>query len=328
MANPAPIVTVGNAIVDIIARADDAFIAAQGMNKGGMQLLETADAAARLYDAIGPAVEVSGGSAANTAVGIVSCGGEAGFIGKLADDTMGRIFSHDITAAGVSYAPIYADGERTASCIILVTPDAQRTMNTHLGATIHLQPDDIDPALVAGAEWVYLEGYLFDAPGGPACFARVAELAAASATRVAVSLSDAWCVERHHDALLGFVRDHVDLLFGNEIEIEALTGLKGDAMLAAVPDLADEVAVTLGANGSVVIAGAERVAVEAGKGIEVVDTTGAGDLYAGGYLYARQQGAGLEDAALTGTAAASEIISHIGARPETSLAGLIPEWKP
>lgn len=322
MSTTAPIVTIGNAIVDIIARAEDQFIAEQGMNKGGMQLLDM-QGAAQLYDAIGPAVEISGGSAANTAVGIVSCGGKAGFIGKLAEDEMGRIFTHDITAAGVEYSPAYADGERTASCIVLVTPDAQRTMNTHLGATLHLQPGDIDPERIACADWAYLEGYLFDAPGGPDCYAHVAEIARANGTKLALSLSDAWCVDRHRTDLQSFIQDKVDLLFGNEIEIESLTGQQGDAMLSALPDLAGEVAVTLGEKGSVIVTAAGQTHIGAQDGVNVVDTTGAGDLYAGGYLYARHHGASEAEAGRIGTIAAAEIISHIGARPETPLASLI-----
>lgn len=320
----APILAVGNAIVDIIALTDDEFLQKEGMNKGGMQLLEDAADAARLYERIGPATEISGGSAANTVVGIVSCGGQAGFIGKLGHDDVGAIFAKDITAAGVEYVPCYDPEERTGNCIILVTPDAQRTMNTHLGATRHLLPEDIDPERVAAADWVYLEGYSYDAPSGPACFSHVADLIKGTDTRLAFSLSDAWCVERHHDELLAFIDDHIDLLFGNQIEIEALTGLKGEAMLDAVAGMASEVAVTFGEEGSVVVSGTERIRVDAKKGISVVDTTGAGDLFAAGYLHARQLGGSLEDAAMNGTAAAAEIISHVGARPEQPLSSLVP----
>ena len=184
MAGRAPILTIGNAIVDIIARADDAFIETQGMNKGGMNLVDDPEDAERLYDAIGPAVEVSGGSAANTAAGIVSCGGRCGFIGKIGDDTIGRVFTHDITSAGVEFDPATHPERRTATSIVLITPDSQRTMNTHLGACRHLESGDIGPEKVADAEWVYFEGYLFDNPDGPGCFDRVASIAAEAGTKV------------------------------------------------------------------------------------------------------------------------------------------------
>ena len=324
MSGHAPILTIGNAIVDIIARMDDDFIKAQGMNKGGMNLVGTPEEAVRLYDAIGPAVEISGGSAANTAAGIVSCGGRAGFIGKIGDDAIGRIFTHDITSAGVEFDPSLHPEERTATSIVLVTPDAQRTMNTHLGACRHLGADDIDPEKVAAAEWTYFEGYLFDNADGRACFGRVASVAAEAGTRLAFTLSDAWYVDRHREAIEELVVGRVDLLFGNENEIGRLTGREGDAMLEAAAKLAGEVVVTRRERGSVVVAGDDRVEVPAKQGLTVSDTTGAGDLYAAGYLHARQSGGDLREAAGNGTAAAAEIITHVGARPEQALSGLIP----
>ena len=324
MAGHAPILTIGNAIVDIIARADDDFIEAQGMNKGGMNLIDTPEEAARLYDAIGPAVEASGGSAANTAAGVVSCGGQAGFIGKIGDDHIGGIFTHDITAAGVEYTPALHSGERTATSIVLVTPDAQRTMNTHLGACRHLEAGDVDPERVAAAEWVYFEGYLFDNPDGPACYERVAGIAAEAGTKIAFTLSDAWCVDRHRGALEALVFGGVDLLFGNEMEVERATGLKGDAMLDAAPRLAGEIAVTRSEKGSVVLAGEDILAVPAQTGLAVSDATGAGDMYAAGYLCARLNGGDRREAAMNGTAAAAEVITHMGARPEQRLSDLMP----
>ena len=315
MSSPS-IVTVGNAIVDIISQADDAFIMSQGMEKSAMNLIDGARAES-LYDAIGPAMEVSGGSAANTAVGISNLGGNSGFIGKISDDTLGAIFRHDITAAGVDFTAAYADEEQTACSFILVTPDTQRTMNTFLGACLTLTPDDMDEELIAGADWVYLEGYLFDAPEGPACYQRVADIAHANGTKVSVALSDAWCVDRHYDALTGFLANHADLIFGNEDELMSLfpDEVNTAAALARLPELAEEAAITLGANGSIAVTSAAQVAVNADRSIKVVDTTGAGDLYAAGYLFARQRQDDLGRAGEIATIAATEIISHIGARP-------------
>jgi len=322
MSSSPPIVTIGNAIVDIIARADDRFIIDQGMQKSAMNLID-AERASSLYDAIGPATEISGGSAANTAVGIVACGGQAGFIGKISDDMLGRIFSHDIQAAGVKFTPVYAEGNQTASSTILVTPDTERTMNTHLGASITLGPDDMDEDLIAGAEWVYLEGYLFDAPAGPNCYARVAEIARASQTKVAVSLSDAWCVERHHAALSAFLAEHTHLVFGNEDEILTLFPGPFDAAIRQITNMVEEAVITCGAAGSLAVRGEGKARVAADTNLRVVDTTGAGDLYAGGYLFARQKGHDLETSARIATIAASEVISHIGARPQEDLTQLI-----
>lgn len=319
MPTPASIVTIGNAIVDIIAKADDQFIQDQGMEKSAMNLIDGARAS-QLYDAIGPAIEISGGSAANTAVGVTSFGGSAGFIGKISDDVLGKVFAHDIRAAGVSFPPVYDPDNQTACSIILVTPDSERTMNTFLGACITLNADDMNEELIAKADWAYLEGYLFDAPAGPDCYQRVAEIAKASGTKLALSLSDAWCVERHHDALMTFMADHTDLVFGNEDELLSLFPGDFDAALNRLPELVAEAAITRGAGGSIALTAHDRVAVPADQDIKVMDTTGAGDLYAAGYLFGRQRGDGLERSAQLATTAASEIISHLGARPMESLA--------
>lgn len=315
------IVTIGNAIVDIIAKADDAFIRDQGMEKSAMNLID-GDRASSLYDAIGPAMEVSGGSAANTAVGVSTLGGNSGFIGKISQDILGKIFRHDISAAGVSFSAAYADENQTACSFILVTPDTERTMNTFLGACLTLDPGDMDEAMIAGADWVYLEGYLFDAPEGPACYQRVAEIAKANNTKVSVSLSDAWCVDRHHDALSTFLADHTDLVFGNEDELKSLFPKEDslDSALSRLPELCEEAAITLGNNGSTAITAHDRVSVSADQSVKVVDTTGAGDLYAAGYLFGRQQGMDKTRSAEIATIAATEIISHIGARPLADLA--------
>ncbi len=318
----ASIVTIGNAIVDIISKADDQFIIDQGMEKSAMNLID-GDRASQLYDAIGPAMEVSGGSAANTAVGISSFGGSAGFIGKISEDLLGKVFTHDISAAGVAFPPVYDADHPTACSFILVTPDTERTMNTYLGACITLNEDDMNEELIAGADWVYLEGYLFDAPRGPGCYQRVAEIAHANNTKLALSLSDAWCVERHYDALTGFIADHADLIFGNEDELLSLFPGDFDAAVKRLPELVAEAAITKGAGGSMAVTSGEVVAVPAQQDIKVVDTTGAGDLYAAGYLFGRQRGDGLERSAQLATIAASEVISHIGARPLDRLADQI-----
>ena len=318
----ASIVTIGNAIVDIISKADDQFIIDQGMEKSAMNLID-GDRASQLYDAIGPAMEVSGGSAANTAVGISSFGGSAGFIGKISEDLLGKVFTHDISAAGVAFPPVYDADHPTACSFILVTPDTERTMNTYLGACITLNEDDMNEDLIAGADWVYLEGYLFDAPRGPGCYQRVAEIAHAHNTKLALSLSDAWCVERHYDALTGFIADHADLIFGNEDELLSLFPGDFDAAVKRLPELVAEAAITKGAGGSMAVTSGEVVSVPAQQDIKVVDTTGAGDLYAAGYLFGRQRGDGLERSAQLATIAASEVISHIGARPLDPLADLL-----
>lgn len=315
----ASVVTIGNAIVDIIAKADDQFIIDQGMEKSAMNLID-GGRATDLYDSIGPAMEMSGGSAANTAVGISGFGGRAGFIGKISHDILGRVFGHDIKAAGVEFSAAYADDHQTACSIILVTPDTERTMNTFLGACITLKAEDMDEELIAHADWVYLEGYLFDAPEGPNCYQRVADIAKANKTKLAVSLSDAWCVERHHDALMTYLADHTDLVLGNEDELLSLFPGDCEEALKKLPDLVEEAAITFGRRGSIALNNKESVRVNADTSVKVVDTTGAGDLYAAGYLFGRQRGDSLMRSAELATIAATEIISHIGARPIENLA--------
>ena len=318
----ASIVTIGNAIVDIIAKADEQFILQHKMEKGAMNLVD-AEQSSALYDAIGPATEMSGGSAANTAVGIASFGGEAGFIGKIAQDVLGRIFTHDIKAAGAQFSPVYAPQHQTACSIILITPDTERTMNTFLGACITLNADDMDEAMIAHADWVYLEGYLFDAPDGPACYQRVADIASAHQTKLAVSLSDAWCVERHHDALITYLANHADLIIGNEDELISLIPSTFEDALNKLPELVNEAAITMGDKGSIALNTKNRTQINADNSVKVVDTTGAGDLYAAGYLFGRQRGDDLARSAELATIAATEVISHIGARPLDNLSSKI-----
>lgn len=314
---------IGNAIVDILAQSDDAFLAAQGMAKGGMALVDEAQAHA-IYDAMGSGVEASGGSAANTIAGIASFGGSAAFIGRVRDDEFGRIFAHDLRSLGVDFAtPMASGGTATARCLILVTPDAQRTMNTHLGACVELTEQDVDPALVAAARITYLEGYLFDPPRAKLAFYEAAKLARAAGRKVALTLSDSFCVHRYRDEFLEFIAGHVDILFANESEVEALLGTSDIA--AAADTLASQVevaAITLSEKGSLLARGTERVAVPAAPLTRLVDSTGAGDLYAAGVLFGLCRGLPLAECGRLGSLAAAEVLSHYGARPETELAEL------
>ncbi|MGP6156652.1 MAG: adenosine kinase [Vulcanimicrobiaceae bacterium] len=314
------IVGIGNAIVDVIATADDAFLARHGMAKGSMMLIDELRAEA-IYADMGPAVESSGGSAANTIAGIASLGGRTAYIGKVRDDLLGRAFRHDITAAGATFrTPPAGDGPATARCLIFVTPDAQRTMNTFLGACVSLGPSDIDAALVESAQVTYLEGYLYDEPQAQEAFHRASALAHAAGRKVSLSLSDAFCVKRHRDAFLNLVHQHVDVLFANEAEVLAL--FETDRLESAVAQLrncTDIAAVTLGASGSLVVSRDELIEVPAIPIPSVVDTTGAGDLYAAGFLHGLTTGAPLVQCGRLGSFAAAEIISHVGARPQTVL---------
>ncbi len=314
---------IGNAIVDILAQADDALLAAEGMPKGGMALIDEARAHA-IYEIMGSAVEASGGSAANTIAGVASFGGKAAFIGRVKDDEFGRIFAHDLHSIGVDYATAAAaEGTATARCLILVTPDAQRTMNTHLGACVELTEADVDPQLVADSRITYLEGYLFDPPQAKQAFYKAAKLARAAGRKVALTLSDSFCVHRYRDEFAEFINGHVDILFANEHEVEALLGTTD--MEAAADQLKSQVelaAITLSAKGSMLVRGEERVHVPAAPLERLVDSTGAGDLYAAGVLYGISRGLPLAECGRLGGLAAAEILSHYGARPECSLAEL------
>ncbi len=316
---------IGNAIVDVIAETTDAFITEQNLDKGIMRLIDEAEAA-RLYDAMGPGIEVSGGSAANTIAGVAALGGRASFIGRVRDDELGDVFAHDIRAQGVSFKSAQAkDGPLTARCLVLVTPDAQRTMNTYLGACIHLSRSDVDTDAIAASRATYLEGYLWDAPEGPAIFAAAAEAAAKAGREVAMTLSDPFCVDRHRDDFLAFIREHVDILFANEIEIASLYQVESfDEAARRVSDDVKIAALTRSEKGSVIVAGSGRTVVSA-ISTRVVDTTGAGDLYAAGFLYGYATGASLERAGRIGSVCAGEVISHIGARPRANLRTLIAE---
>jgi sugar/nucleoside kinase (ribokinase family) len=326
------VVGIGNAIVDIIGRCDDAFLVKHGLAKGHMRLIEAAEVQ-KLYGAMGPAVEASGGSAANTMAGIASFGGRAGFIGKVADDEFGRIFGHDIRKQGVEFKTAVASssGEGTpptARCLVLVTPDGERTMNTFLGVSPLLDKGEVDPAMIQNARIVYLEGYLFDQAEAKAAFYQAADIATAAKAKVALSLSDSFCVDRHRDAFVDLIHSRIDILFANENELTTLYQTKDFNMAAAAAR--QEIAgkdgavcvVTRGANGSVILAGDRTVEVACEPVAKVVDTTGAGDLYAAGFLYGYAKGQDLKVCGRLASVAAAEIISHIGARPLTPLATL------
>ncbi|HVC52696.1 MAG TPA: adenosine kinase [Stellaceae bacterium] len=325
MASPAfDVVGIGNAIVDVITTADEAFLGRESLAKGSMTLIDAARAAA-LYQGMGPATESSGGSAGNTMAGIASLGGSGAFIGKVRDDQLGQVFRHDITAVGVQFAtPAATIGADTARCLILVTEDGQRTMATYLGACVELGPEDVDPALVAAAEVTYLEGYLFDPPRAKEAFYRAAAIAHDAGKRIALSLSDPFCVGRHRESFRDLVAGEVDILFANEAEICALYETDDfDRAAEAVRGQVAIAALTRSAAGSVILADGEMHRVAAAPVARVVDTTGAGDLYAAGFLFGLTHGRPLPICGAIGSLCAAEIISHVGARPAVELRGLV-----
>jgi sugar/nucleoside kinase (ribokinase family) len=317
------ILGIGNAIVDVLAPTDDAFLTARGLPKGGMQLIDTNQAEA-LYAAMPAGVESSGGSAANTCAVAAALGAKVGFLGKVASDQLGQVFAHDIKAGGVHFpTPPLAAGAPTARCLILVTPDGQRTMNTFLGACVTFGPEDVDTAEVARAKVVYLEGYLFDPPAAQAAFRAAAKAAHAAGRKVALTLSDPFCVGRHRDAFRAFVAEECDILFANEAEILAL--YETEDFEVAAKRVAQDVeiaALTRSEHGSVILSGGQRHVVAA-QPTTVVDTTGAGDAYAAGFLAAWTQGQPLAEAGRWGSIAAAEVISHYGARPQADLKALV-----
>jgi len=317
------ILGIGNAIVDVVATTGDDFLSRHDMRKGGMALISTEQAEA-LYAAMPPGQESSGGSAANTCAVAAGLGVRVAYLGKVADDQLGGVFRHDITAAGVHYPTAPLQGQApTARCLIAVTPDGQRTMNTYLGACLSFGAADLDEALVADSAVIYLEGYLFDPPLAQAAFHRAAAVAHAAGRLVALSLSDAFCVDRHRAAFRDLVRDHVDILFANEAEVCSLYEENAfeDAAARAGQDVALAV-LTRSEAGSVVLRGAERAKVAAVP-VRVVDTTGAGDAYAAGFLAAHVAGRGLEACARLGSRAAAAAISQIGARPTADLRAMM-----
>jgi len=318
------VLAIGNAIVDVIADADDAMLAREGMAKGGMQLIDEAEAT-RLYTAMGAAREASGGSAANTVAGLASLGLSAGFIGQLGDDELGATFTRDIRGLGVEFAtPPRAGIGATARCLILVTPDAQRTMNTFLGAAQMLEADAVDPAHVASAKIVYLEGYLWDPQAPRDAMYRAMDAARDAGTKVAFTLSDSFVVDRHRADLKRLLDERrIDILFANEDEILMLAGAADcETAIAAVAPLVETLVVTRSERGAIAERGGERAQVPAEPIERLVDTTGAGDLFAAGFLAGEARGLGLERSLKLGAICAAEVIQHYGARPEASLKAL------
>lgn len=319
------VLAIGNAIVDVLAQADDALIEAEGLTKGSMRLLEP-DEAERLYALMGPAREVSGGSAANTVAGIAALGGRCAFIGQVARDQLGTVFAHDIRAMGVGFDTPAREGHPpTARCLILVTPDGQRTMNTSLGASTYLPAASVDPAVVASAAILYLEGYMWD-PAEPRAALRAAMQAARDAgRRIAFTLSDAFVIDRHRGDFVELIDGGwFDILFANEAEIRSLQ--QTDDFEAAVAATAAKVPLlvcTRGEHGAIAVRGGERTEVPAEPIAKVVDTTGAGDLFAAGFLAGQAQGRSVKDSLTMGAIAAAEVISHYGARPEADLRALV-----
>ena len=318
------VIGIGNALVDVLSHETDAFLARQGLAKGTMHLVDEARAR-DLYAAMGQGVEISGGSAANTVVGVASFGGRAHYVGKVRDDQLGEVFGHDLRATGVAFdTPAANAGPPTGRCLILITPDAQRTMSTFLGASVRLGPGDIEPGLIARGKVLYLEGYLFDPPEAQEAFRIAARAAHAAGRKVSLTLSDPFCVERHRAAFLDLVEHHVDILFANEAEICALYQVSDfDAALQRVRGHAEVAALTRGARGSVIVGGADVHVVDPQPVAQLVDTTGAGDLYAAGFLFAWCRGRDLGACGRLGSLAAAEVISHVGARPMMPLATLV-----
>ncbi|MGH1503940.1 MAG: adenosine kinase [Acidimicrobiales bacterium] len=317
------VVGVGNAIVDVIAQSPDEFLESQGLVKNSMNLIDE-ERAHELYDLMGPAIEASGGSAANTAAGVASFGGTAAYIGKVSDDVLGTVFGHDMRAAGVAYdVPAATEGPATARSLILVTPDAQRTMNTFLGISQLLVPEDVSRATVERGKLLFCEGYLWDAESAKQAIRLAMDLAHAAGRRTALTLSDLFCVERHRPEFRELVQTKLDVLFANQVELRGLYEIDDlDAAVEAMRAEVDLAFVTVGKKGSLVVTPDEVVEIEAAEIAPVVDTTGAGDQYAAGALFGLAHGLDLERCGQLGSLAAAEVIAHVGPRPAQNLAEL------
>lgn len=321
MTDQIDVLTIGNAIVDVIAKVDEAFIAREQLVKGSMNLIDEPRALS-LYGNMGPATEISGGSAGNTAAGVASFGGKAAYFGKVRNDQLGEIYRHDMRAQGVAFNSLAAtEGPATARSFILVTPDGERTMNTYLGACVNLDERDVDADMVRAASVTYMEGYLYDKPAAMAAFREAARISQAAGKLTSITLSDSFCVERHREDFLTLIRNSINIVFANETEIKALykTQSFSGAIEAARKDC-PMVVVTRSEKGSVIVAGQETIEVPAHPVKHVVDVTGAGDLYAAGFLFGHTKGKPLSQCARLGSLAAAEVISHMGARPEINLA--------
>lgn len=322
------LVGIGNAIVDVLSQTEDKFLTEHRLNKGAMTLIE-AEAADKLYSQMGPGVEMSGGSAANTMAAFASLGGKGGYIGKLANDQLGNVFRHDIKASGIYFdTPPLEDGPPTARCLILVTPDAQRTMCTFLGACVWLGPGDLNTAMISSAKVTYLEGYLFDKDRAKKTFQKAAEIAHAAGKEVALTLSDPFCVKRHRVEFLELVKNHIDILFANEVEIMELFEAKTfEEAAEAITGLCKIAVLTRSDKGSLIISKDQFLKIPPEPVSRIVDTTGAGDAYAAGFLHGYTQGRDLLECGRMASVVAAEIIAQMGARPQRSLAKIIQEKK-
>lgn len=318
------VVAMGNALVDVIADVDETFLELQGLVKGSMTLIDE-QRAEELYAAMPPAIEISGGSAGNTIAGIASFGARAAYIGQVADDQLGQVFRHDLRAAGVAYDVPPAEGEApTGRCLIAVTPDAQRTMSTFLGAGVDLGPEDVAESLIESALVTYLEGYLWDPPRAKEAFVKAAEVAHRAGRKVALTLSDSFCVERHRSDFMRLVEHHVDILFANEAEILSLYEVASfEEALRRVRGHCEVAALTRSEKGSVIVTTDDSIIIKAAPVPSVVDTTGAGDLYAAGFLFGYTQDLDLRRCGELASLAAAEVISHYGPRPEIRLSSLL-----
>ena len=318
------VLTIGNAIVDIIAKAEDDFLVREEIIKGAMNLID-GERAEHLYAAMGPAIEASGGSAGNTAAGIASFGGKAAYFGKVSDDHLGGVFTHDIRAIGVNFetAPLASD-PATARSMIFVTPDGERSMNTYLGACVELSEEDIDASIVADSQVTYFEGYLWDPPRAKDAIRAAAKIAHENGRKVAMTLSDSFCVDRYRDEFLELMTSGtVDIVFANDSEAKSLYQTSDlDEAVKAMRQDCELAAITRGEHGSLAVTREKTIEVPAQPINELVDTTGAGDLYASGFLYGLTNGKSLEDCARLGGLAAAEVIQHIGPRPQVSLSEL------
>ena len=320
------VLTIGNAIVDVLAKVDEAFVAGENLVKGSMNLIDE-PRAEQLYSHMGPATEISGGSAGNTAAGVASFGGHAAYFGKVKDDQLGGIYAHDMKSIGVHFGTAKAqDGPATARSFILVTPDGERTMNTYLGACVNLTTADVAEDVVKVSKVTYMEGYLFDKPEAKAAFRHAAQVARAAGNLTSITLSDSFCVERHRDDFLDLIKSNIDIVFANESEIKSLYKTDNfDGAAAAIMRDCPLAVLTRSHKGSLVVRGEERVVVPAHPVEHVVDVTGAGDLFASGFLFGHTRGKPLRQCAMLGSLAAAEIISHTGARPEVNLLQLAHE---
>lgn len=318
------LVGIGNAMVDVLATVDDAFLEEQTLDKGAMTLVDI-DRASEIYAKMPPAQEVSGGSCGNTMAGFASLGGKGVFIGKVRDDQLGDVFRRDMQSIGVDFfTPATTEGPQTGSCLVLITPDAQRTMCTNLGAASNLTPKDIDKDIIQAAKVVYMEGYLFDPPDAQDAFVEAADLAHDAGQKVSITLSDPFCVDRHRHAFQMLVADHTDILFGNEEEIKSLYQVDDfDAALQQVRGHCEIACLTRSSKGSVILSGDEVHIIDPMPLDPVVDTTGAGDQFAAGFLYGYTQGMDLRKCGEIATLTATEVISHVGARPDVNLKELV-----